>query len=137
MTKTCCLGVLGSLLSNPKSTFQNSKWQIQYGGTKSGNKTNLTKNCYSGLFRVAAFKSRVRVSKFKMADRNSEEQFYSILSDNRAPLDLKSATRKTPSWQFLVKSDLLCNFVPPSWISHFQFLNFYFGLKSGTWKTPE
>ena len=58
----------GSVITNLSSKFRNSKWRIQYGGQKSKKLIDGDDIRYSAVFRVADYKSKLKIQKFKMAD---------------------------------------------------------------------
>ena len=62
-------GFLESLITNPSSKIRNSKWRIQDGWQKFKKSLDWDDIRYSGVFRVADYKSELTIQKFKMADR--------------------------------------------------------------------
>ena len=59
---------MGSLLTNLKSDFLNTKWQIQYSGQNFKKLAYKRYNLYIWVFGVSDYESEVRFSKFKIAD---------------------------------------------------------------------
>ena len=60
--------LLGSLITNLKSDFQNSKWRIQYGGQNFKKLAYKHYNLYIWLYGIADYESEVGFSKYKKAD---------------------------------------------------------------------
>ena len=61
----CNWGSLGSLITNLKLDFPNSKWRIQYGEDQIEKSNNFSDTLYSVVFRVADYKFEIRFSKFE------------------------------------------------------------------------
>jgi hypothetical protein len=53
-------GFLRSLITNPMSKIQNSKWRIQYGGQKYQNQLHSLEICYLEVFEVADYESDIK-----------------------------------------------------------------------------
>ena len=69
---------MGSLITNLKSDFRNTKWRIQYGGQNLRKSVYKRYNLYIWVFGVADYESGVRFSKFKMADSICRTKFKKI-----------------------------------------------------------
>ena len=70
-------GFLGSLITNLKSVFKNSKWLIQYGGLFLSS-SYLLESPYSCIFGITDYESDVSFSKFKIADLTWRTNFEKI-----------------------------------------------------------
>jgi len=68
-------GLLGSLITNLNSDFENSKWQIQDGGQNLKYFWIFFKYWYRWVFGVADHESELRFWKFKMADSIWRQKF--------------------------------------------------------------
>ena len=78
----CIWGFLGTLITNLKLDFENSKWRIQYGGRQIESFINFYDTLYLVVFGDADYESEIRFSKFKMADpiwRTSNRKFHQFL----------------------------------------------------------
>ena len=60
-------GFLGSLITNPSSTFKNSKYRIQYGWLKCKKLLDKDRIWYLGFLGVADYESELNIYKFKMS----------------------------------------------------------------------
>ena len=67
-TKTGTRGLSRSLITNLYSTFWNSKWWNQYGGSKCQHLLYLDENWCSGVVEVADDELSLKILKFKMPD---------------------------------------------------------------------
>ena len=71
-------GFMGSLITNLKSHFRNTKWRIQYGGQNLKKLAYKRYNLYVWLYGIADYESEVRFSKYKMADSIWRTKFKKI-----------------------------------------------------------
>ena len=61
-------GFSSPLITNLYSKFWNSKWWIQYGGSKYQHLLDSDENCYSEVVEMADYKRLREILTFKMAD---------------------------------------------------------------------
>ena len=59
---------LRSLIANPITAFQISKWRFQYGGRQIENSIDVSATLYTGVRGVTDYESKNRFSKFTTAD---------------------------------------------------------------------
>ena len=59
---------LGSLITNLKSKFRNSKWRIQYGRSEFKKRCKSYENVYLGVLGLTDYESVIRFPKFKMTN---------------------------------------------------------------------
>ena len=72
--KFCTQGILGSLITNPSSKFNNSKWRIQYIWLKCKKLLDWDEIWYSEFFDVGDYESELNIHKLQNIECNMEDQ---------------------------------------------------------------